>query len=240
VLLGAGEKESLATIHRNHGQTVPRALAAALRLNGAAELVDRLAREDVFEPLDAAEYASPDEWITNGTPTGYGGRTLVPIATPGHTGGHLVFHDPAARLMFAGDHVLPHITPSVGFEAAPPRSPLGDYIGSLHAMLALPDARLLPAHGPVRESTHARVRDLVAHHDRRLDETERAVRSGVETGYEVARRLTWTSRGRAFEDLDLFNRSLAVNETVAHLVVLADQGRIRAGEADGVVRYAVG
>jgi hypothetical protein len=71
--------------------------------------------------------------------------------------------------------------------------------------------------------------------------TRRGGRSaGAETGYEVARRLTWTSRGRAFDDLDLFNRSLAVNEPVAHLVVLADQGRVVAGETDGVVRYGVG
>ena len=44
------------------------------------------------------------------------GRTLRAIHTPGHTTGHVVFHDEAAALLFAGDHVLPHITPSIGFQ----------------------------------------------------------------------------------------------------------------------------
>ena len=36
----------------------------------------------------------------------------------------MVFRDAAAGLLFAGDHVLPRITPSIGFEAAPAPSPL--------------------------------------------------------------------------------------------------------------------
>ena len=104
-------------------------------------------------------------------------------------------------------------------------------------MLAMPDARLLPAHGPVRDSVHVRVRELVAHHEHRLNETEAAVRAGATTGLEVAERLPWTSRGRAFADLDRFNRTLAVNETVAHLTVLGEQGRIRSVESDGVLRH---
>jgi len=47
------------------------------------------------------------------------------VPTPGHTQGHAVFVDPAARLLFAGDHVLPSITPSVGFEPVLSANPLG-------------------------------------------------------------------------------------------------------------------
>ena len=43
-------------------------------------------------------------------------RTLRVVPTPGHTQGHVVFTDSASGLLFAGDHVLPHITPSIGFE----------------------------------------------------------------------------------------------------------------------------
>ena len=76
------------------------------------------------------------------------------VATPGHTRGHVVFVDAAAELLFAGDHVLPHITPSIGFEAVPGPLPLGDYMDSLRLVRELPDRRLLPAHGPVSPSVH--------------------------------------------------------------------------------------
>jgi glyoxylase-like metal-dependent hydrolase (beta-lactamase superfamily II) len=37
-----------------------------------------------------------------------------------------VFADHAAGLLFAGDHVLPRITPSIGFEPVPAAQPLRD------------------------------------------------------------------------------------------------------------------
>ena len=160
--------------------------------------------------------------------------------TPGHTRGHLVYHDAAAQLMFAGDHVLPHITPSIGFEAAGNRMALSDYLGSLARMLALPDARLLPAHGPVTGSTHERVRELLAHHDTRLAETLSAVQAGHATAFEVAKAIKWTRHHREFADLDLFSQVLAVNETAAHLEVLASRGQVtHSVSADGTDLYQV-
>ena len=98
----------------------------------------------------------PDEWIAAGQDFDLGTRTLTAITTPGHTRGHVVFADAAAGLLFAGDHVLPHITPSIGFEEAPSAAcRCGDYLQSLNVVRRLPDMRLLPAHGPVSPSTHA-------------------------------------------------------------------------------------
>ena len=74
-------------------------------------------------------------------------RTLAVVATPGHTQGHVVFVDAAAGLLFAGDHVLPHITPSIGFEPVPVELAAGRLPHSLRLVRELPDRRLLPAHG---------------------------------------------------------------------------------------------
>ena len=115
------------------------------------------------------------------------------ISTPGHTQGHVVFHDAAADALFAGDHVLPHITPSIGFELVAVASPLRDYLASLRLVREMPDALLLPAHGPSTASTHQRVDELLAHHDERLTATAKAVDHGASTGFEVAGIL----RGRA-------------------------------------------
>ena len=166
-----------------------------------------------------------------------GGRSLRAVHTPGHTRGHLVFADLAGGLLFAGDHVLPHITPSIGFEAAPAESPLADYLRSLAAVRAMPDLRLLPAHGPVTESVHARVDELLTHHEDLLAASQAAVEAGAATPYEAARALGWTRRNRSFADLDVGNRMLAVCETAAHLLVLEAQGRLRRSTVDGVEHF---
>jgi hypothetical protein len=81
----------------------------------------------------------------------------------------------------------------------------------------------------------------MAHHGRRLDETERAVRDGADTAYAAARVLTWTRRERRLDDLDLFNQMLAIAETAAHLELLAAQGRVSCENDDEAVRhYGIG
>ena len=152
-----------------------------------AENLRRLGAEELFGSLSAMQrqgpmfmdWEDPDRWVSDGTDLDLRTRTLRAVHTPGHTRGHLVYHDAAAEIMFAGDHVLPHITPSIGFEPAGNRMALRDYLGSLARTLTLPDARLLPAHGPVGGSTHARVNELLAHHDARLAETHRRGEGGT-------------------------------------------------------------
>lgn len=133
--------------------------------------------------------------------------------------------------------MLPHITPSIGFQAVPAASPLGDYLASLLLVRTMPDARLLPAHGPVTDSVHARVDELLDHHGERLDATYAAVVAGAHTAREVAGRLGWTRRQRAFTELDLYNQMLAVLETLAHLDVLAERGVLRADDVEGAAHF---
>jgi glyoxylase-like metal-dependent hydrolase (beta-lactamase superfamily II) len=210
-----------------------------LRRLGALDLITQLSASD-RQPPALIDWEDPDRWLADGTDLDLRTRTLRAVHTPGHTRGHLVFHDAAAAIMFAGDHVLPHITPSIGFEAAGNRMALSDYLSSLARTLALPDARLLPAHGPVTASTHERISELVAHHDTRLRETLGAVRAGHATPYEVAKAIKWTRRHREFADLDLFAQVQAVNETAAHLEVLAARGQVtHSVSAEGTDLYQV-
>ena len=85
---------------------------------------------------------------------------------------------------------------------------------------------LLPAHGPVTESSHTRIDELVAHHDVRLAQSLRAVESGARTAWEVAGLLPWTRHERTREELGPFDGVLAAFETLAHLELLALQGRV--------------
>jgi glyoxylase-like metal-dependent hydrolase (beta-lactamase superfamily II) len=237
VALGAGERDTLDLL--NDEQRTPlQAQIDALRRLGAPALADGLAKVVSGHRPDLADWEAPDVWLTGGELlTLPGGRLLDVVETPGHTVGHVVFHDVAAGLLFAGDHVLPTITPSIGFEPALSDDPLGAFLRSLAVVRARPDAMLLPAHGPVTDSVHARVDELTAHHGQRLDEAEKAVRDGATCAADVAGVLRWTRRERALEELDGFNRMLAVFETGAHLALLAIQGRLRGEMSDGVLTY---
>ena len=240
-LISLGEDERanmIATREMLNGTGTHRVFGAeSLRRLGAAELFGGLSTLSRQGPM-FADWEDPDHWVTDGADLDLRTRTLRAVHTPGHTRGHLVYHDAASGIMFAGDHVLPHITPSIGFEPAGNRMALRDYLGSLARTLTLPDARLLPAHGPVSDSTHERVHELLAHHDARLAETLAAVRAGNGTAYEVARAIKWTRRLRPFTDLDLFGQVQAVNETAAHLEVLLVRGQLtREVSADGTDVY---
>ena len=236
VSLGEGERAAIDAVHASSERpNIARMLDA-----GAAELArqfDTLAR-GIDRAKELADYEDPDRWLADGVELPLSTRTLRVIATPGHTRGHVVFHDPQHRILFAGDHVLPHITPSIGVEINRPPSPLRDYLASLALVRAMPDARLLPAHGPVTGSVRERIDELLAHHAERLEITADALDRGAATGYEVARATPWTRHLRHFDDLDLFNQVLAVNETVAHLTVLVERGLATQQRVDGVTHFA--
>jgi glyoxylase-like metal-dependent hydrolase (beta-lactamase superfamily II) len=235
VALGAGDAETIELIIRgNQGQDV---FAAMLRRAGVpAELIDRHLRSSA----DPAAYEQPSSWLSDGDRPKAGGRELEAIATPGHTRGHFCFADDDAGLLFAGDHVLPHITPSIGFETVTAHLPLADYLASLKRVRERPDALLLPAHGPVASSVHARVDELLAHHDLRLRRCGDAVTDGALTAYDVAQRIPWTSRDRAFSELSPFDQLMAVREAEAHLGVLDLRGSVRLRRDGDVDTYTVG
>jgi glyoxylase-like metal-dependent hydrolase (beta-lactamase superfamily II) len=233
VLVGIGERPAL-----------DRLVNGPPPLRVQLEMLSRHGADDVRAALEARGagsvrdpgYEPPDSYVVNGEKFLIGDRVIEAIATPGHTRGHLVFLDRQDGLLFAGDHVLPHITPSVAFEVDPEPLALASYLESLSVVRALPDAVLLPAHGPAGDRVHARVDALVTHHDHRLGAVVAAVRSGWRTASDVARDLTWTSRGRTFGQLDRFNQMLAVLETALHLDLAVDRGlaNVRPGS---VVEY---
>ena len=131
----------------------------------------------------------------------------------------------------------PTITPSIGFEPVLQSNPLGDYLRSLAIIKSLPDAVLLPGHGPVAPSTHARVDQLFDHHAERLDLIEKAVAVGLVNAFAIGGALKWTRREHKLEDLDPFNAMLAVLEVSAHLEVLVTQGRVKESISEGISTY---
>lgn len=244
VSLGEGERANLAAIREARaGRRYP-GFIEMLPGMGAADLAGKV--RAFFDTgfggglADAFAWEDPDEWLTDGTVLDLGPRTLRAIHTPGHTAGHLVFHDEANSLLFTGDHVLPRITPSIGFQPDISRMALQDFLTSLQLMLKLPDSRLLPAHGAVGESTHARVNELLEHHETRLAQTLGTASAGPVTALEAADGIPWTRRQRKFADLDPMSQVLAIGETAAHLEVLVARGQlVRQTSAADIDTYAI-
>lgn len=210
---------------------------ALLTRCGAGELAQRVAEGTVAGHERDIPYGAPDRWLHDGERIAVEGGSVEVVETPGHTRGHIVLHHPEAGVLLSGDHILPRITPSLGFEWSPEPQPLRSFLASLEAMLALPDAVVLPAHGPELASTHARVREQIQHHDERLAEVLDLLGHGAETAFEVALALPWTRRRRALSDLPLDHQMIAVSEISAHLELLLLLDRVVVRTEAGVRRF---
>ena len=235
VSLGIGDKPTLDLVQQRPLEEEPH--VRILREAGAAGLARAWSDFSRSQTVDRTFWEYPDAWLSTDHRIDLGERALDAVATPGHTQGHYVFADDTAGLLFAGDHVLPTITPSIGFEPVPAALPLGDFLASLTKVRAMPDLRLLPAHGPVAPSSHARIDELVSHHDHRLALCLAAVGAGS-SARDIAAELPWTRHEHALADLDVFNAALAILETRAHLELLVARGEVTRTLDDEVVVYA--
>ncbi|MGC8464693.1 MAG: MBL fold metallo-hydrolase [Acidimicrobiales bacterium] len=236
ISIGVGEEGSFRAISEAASSSGSRN-ADLLIEAGAAELAKALARLTSAEASDVGIFERPNAWLIEDEGLSLSGRELRVLTTPGHTQGHVVFVDFAHQLLFSGDHVLPHITPSIAFEPVRSPLPLNDFIHSLAKVRGLPDLQLLPAHGPIQASTHARIDELLIHHETRLDRSMEHLVDGPKTAWEVANRLRWTRRERQLSELDLLNQFLATMETKFHLDLLVHRHLATTESSDGVLAY---
>ena len=240
VSLGADERDGLHLL-LNVDELSENPFARVLITAGAHDIAAQWTADDADkEPPSPELWAYPDTWLEGDHAIPVGARTLQAVHTPGHTPGHYVFAEMEAGLLFAGDHVLPTITPSIGFSVPPAPQPLGDFMASLTKVRGLPDLTILPAHGPVSPSSHARVDQLLAFHEERLSQSLAALSGGPATGCDVAAHLGWTRHEHAFETLDIFSQGMAAMETKAHLELLVARGQAsRDDTGEAVVFSAV-
>lgn len=240
VLIGAHERTSLEDFEAQVWPgRFPHHVDILVRC-GAPDLAHELAVTPLSDEEARLRPGLPDGWLEDGEqiPLRDGGALEV-VATPGHTRGHIVFHHRAAELLFSGDHILPTITPSIGFEWSPAPHPLRSFLRSLRLVRELPDATLVSSHGPVTASTHERVDQLLDHHRHRLDEVCDEVASGNATAYQVARALPWTRRSTRLDDLPIEHQLSAITEINAHLDVLTMLGRVTRDDLTPATTYAL-
>jgi glyoxylase-like metal-dependent hydrolase (beta-lactamase superfamily II) len=161
------------------------------------------------------------------------GVRLRALWTPGHTPGHLCFHDETHDLLLTGDHILPRITPNVSsYDMS--SNPLDDYLASLAKLRGIQPSEVLPAHEYRFSDLDSRLDDLTEHHKERLAETldllAGAGPAGL-TAWQVATGVTWS---RAWSDLVSFQRQAAVGEVLSHLRQLQSRDLVAEADRGGV------
>lgn len=174
---------------------------------------------------------APDVTIDDGDVIMVGDRRIEVVWTPGHAPGHCVMYLPAERAMIAGDHLLPKITPHVGFAPGSTGNPLGDFLDSQRKIQRLDVEVVLPAHGGVFPDHRHRANQIIQHHRVRLQDIADIVRRHAYHAYDIAR------RAFSFDvDSPLTYQFPATFETLAHLEYLRQEGQVatQAG-ADDVV-----
>lgn len=154
----------------------------------------------------------------------------------GHSPEHASLHGADRGVLISGDMLLPRISTNVSvWPAEPLADPLGRFLASLQAFVALPERTLvLPSHGLPFRGIAPRVAALGEHHDARLRELVAAVDAlgGAATAEDVVPVLFR-------RELDLQQRFFAVGEAIAHLNHLAATNRLdRAVAADGRITFA--
>jgi glyoxylase-like metal-dependent hydrolase (beta-lactamase superfamily II) len=162
----------------------------------------------------------PDHFVADGDTIRVGELDIDVIGTPGHTQGHCVLYVRGHQILIAGDHLLPKITPHVGVFPGGPQNPLQDFIDSQRKIQPLEVALVLPAHGGVFKDHRHRTRQIIQHHEYRMQEMLDIIRQRPRTAYDVAR--------IAFDfnaDSSLTVQFPATFETLAHLELLRSLGR---------------
>jgi glyoxylase-like metal-dependent hydrolase (beta-lactamase superfamily II) len=176
--------------------------------------------------------AAPDHLIADGDVLRVGELMIQIVGTPGHTPGHCVLYLQRQRIMIVGDHLLPKITPHVGFCPGGPENPLADFLGSQEKVQRYEVELVLPAHGGTFSDHRHRAQQIIQHHEYRLREMLDVVRRAPHTAYDVAR--------QAFGfDVDgpLQVQFPATFETLAHLEYMRQQGTITREERDDRLYY---
>lgn len=170
----------------------------------------------------------PDRMVSGGEKLSLDSADLEVIWSPGHSVGHICLYEPARKILFSGDHILPVITPNVSLFARSAANPLGSYIDSLKKMERLEVELVLPGHEHIFGNFRERVQQILEHHAQRIEELLDALGSEEKTAYQIASKMLWVGIAEVVlgENLPITQQIGALGETLAHLEFLRVEGRV--------------
>lgn len=143
--------------------------------------------------------------------------------TPGHSPGHVCLYDHEKEILLSGDHILPKITPNIGYG---PHDPLADYLSSLRKIQKLPVHLSLPSHGEQINDTAKRIKEMITHHEERISRILQVLGLRKRTAVDIASGLQWKGGSVTWQEMDGEEKSMALLETLSHLQYMANTGSV--------------
>ncbi len=185
--------------------------------------------------------ASPDITFRGGETIPFGSFNFKVIWTPGHSPGHICLYEPTQKILFSGDHVLPTITSNIGLHPQSTSNPLGDFLNSLNIVNELEVNLVLPGHENPITDLQKRVDELLLHHEQRKAAILEILTPEPKTAYRISMEMTWlldaTVNGVKGCDLGLWDKRLALLETLSHLELSRIDGKVNKFTRDSIVFY---
>jgi glyoxylase-like metal-dependent hydrolase (beta-lactamase superfamily II) len=169
---------------------------------------------------------------------GVGDYSFRAIETPGHSPSHLCLYEEKRKILVSGDHILFDITPNITWWPQQKNS-LKNYLSSLKKTEALEVNLVLPGHRGLSHDHKKRIRELLEHHQNRLDEVLAALEGGAQTAWEVAPSIAWDLRVSSWEKFPPAQKWFALGETIAHLDYLEQDRKIVKTRVNGRVLYSL-
>jgi len=159
--------------------------------------------------------------------------------TPGHSPGHVCLYEREKKFILTGDHVLYDTIPRVSFNPQSGDNPLGDYTASLEKLENLNARFVLPGHGPVFNALGLRLEKILQHHEETKRAIMRCLHNGLRTAYEIAQQIPWMVNGEdtAFRNLPVWDKRMAITETIAHLKLLTKEDKVSNVTMNGASLY---
>jgi glyoxylase-like metal-dependent hydrolase (beta-lactamase superfamily II) len=163
-----------------------------------------------------------------------GGFELEAHLSPGHTGGHVVYLERGTHTLFAGDQLLPNVSPNPLLEASldepgERRRSLKEYLRSLEKMAAMDLHVAWPGHGDLVTDPRSLIARTIEHHLERKQKVAEHLTAEPKSPYEISREI--------YPDVRGYDSFLAVSEVVAHLDLVVEDGDARIEVDEGVTRY---
>jgi glyoxylase-like metal-dependent hydrolase (beta-lactamase superfamily II) len=171
--------------------------------------------------------------IHNGDILRLGDAHYEAVETGGHAAGHMSFFRKDTGEMFCGDAVLPRISPNISYMPEVETDPLQSFMDGLRLLGGYRVERAYPGHRDSFEGFSKRCGELVAHHEKRLQQMLAQVTEAPCTAYHCCIQL-FGSR------LTVHQLRFAMSETLAHLVHLERRGILRREMRDGNTVFLAG
>ncbi|MGO8947292.1 MAG: MBL fold metallo-hydrolase [Ktedonobacterales bacterium] len=231
----SGEEQTMYQVWGQQAEAANDAVSAMYLANGMTPVEEASGRHSPSRTRAILKLPPPESIVTleDGAELQLGNHTYRIIWTPGHSDRHLcLLRDD--HVFIAGDHILPGITPNIGYYPNSRPNPLGDYFWGLERVRDLPVRLVLPGHRLPFASLAERVDELRAHHHERSDTIYTLLATATPTGTSAAdiAHSLFGERLRTGDDL-----RFALAESLAHLEYLRGRGRASRQTHKGQIVY---